>query len=91
MLFAISYDLENDRNRTKLASMLKDFGVRVQKSVFEADLDDAELAELRKKLSAVKLDKSDSIRLYKICGECAKKIKIFGKGKVTKDKDFYIA
>lgn len=91
MLFAISYDIENDRTRTRLANTLKDFGVRVQKSVFEADLDDAELAQLRKKLAAVKLDKADSIRLYKICADCAKKVKIFGKGKVTKDQDYYIA
>ena len=91
MLFAISYDIENDRTRTKLASMLKDFGPRVQKSVFEADLDNKELDQLWKKLKAVKLGKQDSIRLYQICNDCFKKVRIIGKGKVTKDQDYYIA
>ena len=50
-----------------------------------------EFNKLKKMLTAVKLDKNDSIRIYLLCQECIKKIKILGKGEVTKDKDYYIA
>ncbi|MHA1796693.1 MAG: CRISPR-associated endonuclease Cas2 [Promethearchaeota archaeon] len=91
MLIIISYDIENDRTRKRLANKLKDFGRRAQKSVFEADVTQSELKKLKTMLSKFKMEENDSIRLYKICEQCAKNIKIWGKGEVTKDKDFYIA
>ncbi len=90
MLILVSYDLENDRTRNALAHSLKDFGPRVQKSVFEADVTGPELERLYLKLEKVELGKEDSIRLYHLCGECARKVKIWGVGKVTKDQDYYI-
>ena len=90
MLIIVTYDIEDNRKRTRLAKKLRDFGPRVQKSVFEADIDDEELKRIKTMLDEIKLKKSDSIRLYHICGECKKKIKILGAGSVTEDKKFYI-
>lgn len=91
MLIIVTYDIADDRTRTKLAHKLKDFGKRVQYSVFEADVTDNEMEELFEKLAKVKLAKEDSIRFYRICGECKKHVKIWGAGEITEDKDFYIA
>lgn len=90
MFILISYDIVDDKKRTKLAHKLKDFGPRVQKSVFEADVKPEELKTLRQILKAIELEKDESIRLYRLCGECMKKITIWGEGVVTEDKDFYI-
>lgn len=90
MFILISYDITNDKVRTRLAHTLKDFGKRVQRSVFEADLDDPELRGLRKKLDRVSLDKDDSIRLYRLCESCVKTVKIWGTGEVTKDQEVII-
>jgi CRISPR-associated protein Cas2 len=49
-LAAASYDVPSDRSSTKIAALLKDFGERVQYSVFECLLEDAALARLRTKL-----------------------------------------
>lgn len=91
MLIIISYDIEKDKTRTRLAKKLKDYGPRVQKSVFEADVKPAELDKLRDVLGKVKLEGEDSIRLYLICAECAGKVEIWGIGQVTKDAAYYIA
>lgn len=91
MLIIISYDIEKDKTRTRLAKKLKDFGPRVQKSVFEADVKKEELEKLHMVLDKVKLENEDSIRLYLICGECAGKVVIWGEGQVTKDAAYYIA
>ncbi|NLP09437.1 CRISPR-associated endonuclease Cas2 [bacterium] len=91
MLLIISYDITDNKKRTRLAKKLKDFGPRVQKSVFEADVHKQELDKLFAVLSKVELDPDDSIRLYRICSQCAGVIKIWGYGEVTKDADYYIA
>jgi CRISPR-associated protein Cas2 len=91
MLLIISYDITDNKKRTRLAKKLKDFGPRVQKSVFEADVNKTELEKLFAILHQVELDDDDSIRLYRICSQCAGVIKIWGCGEVTKDEDYYIA
>lgn len=91
MLIVISYDIEDDQVRTRLANQLKDFGPRVQFSVFEADIHGAELQKLRRLLQRVNLGANDSIRLYQFCEACGKKVEIWGRGEVTQDRDFYIA
>ena len=91
MLVLVSYDIEDDKIRTRLAKKLLDFGPRVQLSVFEADVTEKEFKKLKQALQKVKLADDDSIRLYRLCEICIKKITIWGKGLVTKDKDYYIA
>ena len=91
MLVLVSYDIQDDKKRTRLHKKLKDFGPRVQFSVFEADIQEDELLKLEKMLTQVELDEDDSIRLYHLCQACINKVKIWGQGEVTKDKDFYIA
>ncbi len=91
MLVLVTYDIANDRVRTRLAHKLKDYGKRVQYSVFEADVGEGELVKLHKMLSQVKREADDSIRIYRLCGECKKHIKIWGKGEITEDKKICIA
>jgi CRISPR-associated protein Cas2 len=90
MLILISYDIAEDKPRTRLAKKLLDFGPRVQKSVFEADVNTDELMKLKELLAKVDLEAEDSIRLYRLCAECKKSVHIWGVGEVTEDKDFYI-
>ena len=90
MLILISYDISDDKKRTKLAKKLKDFGPRVQYSVFEADVKKQELEKLKNVLDDIKLENGDSIRMYKLCQDCKKAIVIWGQGEITEDKDFYI-
>ena len=91
MLILISYDIENDKTRTKLAKRLLDFGPRVQFSVFEADVKEAELSKLQHVCAATDLKGDDSIRLYRLCEGCRSRIVLYGAGKKTEDQAFYIA
>ena len=91
MFVIISYDIEKDRTRTRLAKALKNFGSRVQKSVFEADISEDEYVRLKKLLNRVRLEERDSIRLYVLCRECKRKTQIWGVGEITEDRPYYIA
>jgi CRISPR-associated protein Cas2 len=90
MFYAISYDIRDDRRRLKVAQVLKDFGSRVQLSVFEASLEPSELARLKKRLTPVLDPAQDSVRLYPLCGACVPGIEVLGQGLVTQEPDFII-
>ena len=75
--YVIAYDVADDGKRTRLAALLLDLGDRVQKSVFEADLDPAEVEEILEKSSKY-LSSQDSLRLYPLCASCRTGVKTRG-------------
>ena len=90
MFYLVSYDIPDDRRRSRLAKTLKDFGDRVQYSVFECNLDGGLLETMIFRIEKIVDQKEDSIRIYAICSACEKVIRIIGTGKITKDEDVYI-
>ena len=74
MFIVISYDIEDDKLRTKLAKVLEGHGERVQYSVFECHLDEKQLRALEKRINTGLLQKrvpEDSLFssqvLYRLC------------------------
>jgi CRISPR-associated protein Cas2 len=90
MLIVVSYDVRSDRRRTRLAHVLKDFGRRVQYSVFDCRLEAEALESLRHKVEKLIDPLEDSVRVYRLCLECDRQIEIQGMGKVTEDPDIYV-
>jgi CRISPR-associated protein Cas2 len=90
MLVMISYDVVDEKTRLKLMKFLKDYGRRVQKSVFEFDMG-AEIYE-KVKLGVERIinKRKDRVRYYQICKGCADRIEISGWGEVTEDEDFVV-
>ncbi|MDW8801438.1 CRISPR-associated endonuclease Cas2 [Clostridium sp. A1-XYC3] len=74
MIYLISYDIIDDKKRTRLHKMLKNYGIRNQYSVFECELDDKKYVELVYKINKVKIEIGDSIMIYPICSSCEAKI-----------------
>ncbi len=85
MFYVISYDIIDDKKRAKVADTLLDFGKRVQDSVFECELTDVYLENLVRKLKKI-ISPEDSIRIYSLCSQCSKSIRILGVGNITKDE-----
>ncbi len=78
MHYVIAYDVQDDRQRDRLAHLLLDYGERVQKSVFEADLTADELQELLG-LAAEHLGEEDSLRAYPLCRDCRRGVSSLGR------------
>lgn len=71
MLMLITYDVSTAdaagrRRLRRVARICKDFGQRVQYSVFECEVDPARLALLRARLTAEIDVDSDSLRFYRL-------------------------
>ena len=53
MLHLVAYDIASDRRLRRVAGICEDYGLRVEKSVFECDLKDGDFNAMRKRLSEV--------------------------------------
>lgn len=70
MHFLVAYDIEHDRRRTKVMNILKNFGLRVQYSVFECELTVQRAAELRDRLKTLIDRRRDKVAIYPLCDAC---------------------
>lgn len=86
----VSYDISNDKRRTKAAKTLEDFGKRVQYSVFECRLLPAEIEKLKKRLKPFVREAQDTIRFYFLGADDVRRTVVIGAGKVTEEKTFFI-
>ena len=82
----VAYDISKDKKRAKVAKYLKNFAIRVQKSVFKSrrtkkDLDPAALADALAQI----VDDDDDIRVQPLCAQCAAKVEL--RGRLTHDED----
>ena len=69
MLVLVSYDVsttspEGRRRLSRVAKACKDYGVRVQYSVFECDVDPAQWERLKTRLLGTYRGAEDSLRFY---------------------------
>ena len=77
MLHLIAYDIASDKRLRMVAKLCEDYGVRVEKSVFECHLSGAEFAELWERLADIVAD-GDSVVDYPIGLLDQKKIQSLG-------------
>jgi len=62
-LVVFTYDISEDRQRSKVSKVLENFGTRVQFSVFECRLTASKAKALLARLDLLR-DSGDSIRMY---------------------------
>ncbi len=83
MLVLITYDVniqtsEGRRRLRQIAKVCKNYGQRVQCSVFECNLDSAQLCILKSKLVDIINEKTDSLRFYNLGNNYHNRIEHFG-------------
>ncbi|MEM4203488.1 MAG: CRISPR-associated endonuclease Cas2 [Candidatus Methanomethylicaceae archaeon] len=88
----MTFDISDDRVRYRAVKVLKGYGYRVQKSVFECPhLTEDRFLRLKKRLEALIDMTTDSVRYYAQCGSCLRKVGISGYGIEPKDEEFGMA
>jgi CRISPR-associated protein Cas2 len=86
----VSYDVADDRRRSRVAKCLEGHGRRVQFSVFDCLLDEKTLLDLRTRLSALIDMECDSVRFYRLCARCRTVIDVLGAGTVQEEQDVIV-
>ncbi len=78
MLHLVAYDIRDPKRLNKVAKTCEDFGIRVEYSVFECDLDERNFVKLWERLTDIIDPDADCILAYKICNSCVSKITSIG-------------
>ena len=91
MFYLVSFDIVDDRVRYRVVKVLKRFGVRVQKSVFEcARLTEKQFLKMKRLLEDQIDHGEDSVRYYPFCRDCLGKVEVSGDGRVPTSHDFKV-
>ena len=91
LFYLVCFDIVDDRTRTRAARLLKEYGVRVQKSVFECSLlSEKRFLKMRNRLEGMINSTEDTLRYYFVCKECLGKMEYSGIGKAPDIKDYRI-
>ena len=69
MLVLVTYDISDNKRRTKLATFLEGYGRRVQKSVFECFMGLGEMKKLKVQVERRIQLPEDDVRLYWISAD----------------------
>ncbi len=64
----IIYDIVDNKRRVRFAKKMSGYGFRVQKSAFEALIEDGLFQKLQKEIPALINPKEDSVRIYRMTG-----------------------
>lgn len=89
MFIVISYDIPDDKRRTKVMKTLKDFGQHVQYSVFECELKQEDYQRLRQKLQGLIDKEADNLRFYVLSQEDVKKRRVWGQERTEAEIQAY--
>lgn len=73
-MIVVAYDISDDRRRNHVVKILEKAGVRINYSVFECMLTDAQYEKLRNDILCELNLKEDTVAYYPICVDCYTKI-----------------
>lgn len=78
LLTVLVYDVADDRRRSRLHALLKQFGVAIQKSAFEARLTAREREQLLRRVAPLIDEQSDRFVMYTLGRDQEEKIATLG-------------
>jgi CRISPR-associated protein Cas2 len=90
VFFVVAYDMPDNRRRTRLLKKLEGFGVHTQFSVFECELDDGELTDMLTAIYKIIEPKEDTVKVYRLCRDCVRAVRVIGLGRVAVEPDCVI-
>jgi CRISPR-associated protein Cas2 len=89
MNMIVAYDIAEPHRLNRVAKILKDYGVRVQKSIFEVTVDAMLFAEMKRRVEDEIETSEDGVKYFPLCEKCAGTLEIIGQGVYTDPDEEY--
>ncbi len=70
MNLLVAYDIADPKRLQRIAKIMKDYGLRVQRSIFEVEATPALFAELRRRTETAMDPAEDGVKYFPACGPC---------------------
>ena len=91
MFCLVCFDIVDDNTRNRVGKILKEYGQRVQKSVFEcSDLNEEKFLKMKNRLEDCIDSSEDTVRYYFVCQGCLKKMEYSGIGEPPQDERYRV-
>ena len=75
-----AYDIADPRRLNRVAKVLKDYGTRVQKSIFEVTVDNRVFTEMKDRIEEEIEASEDGVKYFPVCEKCAGTLEVIGQG-----------
>jgi CRISPR-associated protein Cas2 len=87
-----SYDIHDPKRLIKMSKIMKDYGERVLKSVFECNLSQDQFQRMKDRVDNLIDHTEDSVRFYFVCDKCVGNVEHCGLGdRFAQDEEVIIA
>jgi len=86
----VSYDIHDPKRLVRVAKIMKDYGQRVLKSVFECNIATNTFESMKARVEDVIDPMEDSVRYYFLCDKCLRNNEISGQGEVFKEDEAFV-
>jgi len=90
MAYLVAYDISEDRRRSQVVKVLLDYGLRVQDSVFWADVDEEISGRMLRRLEAIVDAKEDVLWVVPVCGRCGEGMRCLGPQKAPERPKYWV-
>lgn len=86
----VVYDIRDDRTRNRVCNTLKNYGSRIQLSVFECNLSRKQYEKMKEEVKRLMNIEEDLVRFYRLCKDCVSRCELLGEGEFTEDVDMFL-
>jgi len=83
----VSYDIHEPQRLVRVGKIMKDYGERVLKSVFECNLSPRQFMGMKNRIDEAIDHVEDSVRFYFICDKCIKNVRFDGLGRTFVEEE----
>lgn len=91
MNMIVAYDITETKRLARVAKVMLDYGVRVQKSIFEVEVTPVVFREMKARIDKIIHNDTDGVKYFPLCEKCAGTVEIIGQGQFTDpDREYYI-
>jgi CRISPR-associated protein Cas2 len=91
MNMIVAYDIADVKRLNKVAKVIKDYGARVQKSIFEVNVSNKVFDEMKFRIEEIIEPSEDGVKYFPLCEKCAGTAEIIGQGVfIDPDEEYYV-
>ena len=86
----VTYDIRDPKRLVRVGKIMKDYGQRVLKSVFECNIATNTFESMKARVEDVIDPMEDSVRYYFLCDKCLRNNEISGQSEVFKEDEAFV-
>jgi CRISPR-associated protein Cas2 len=90
MNMIVAYDIADPLRLNRVAKVMKDYGLRVQKSIFEVEANDKIFEEMKSRAERVMVREKDGVKYFPLCDRCADTLITIGVANSLPDEGEYL-